>query len=286
MKKTSTNGHSLAKLLNSQKLTAALGVLAAVLVIALIVMIILVPSNGQSGAVVQNPQETDAVLTTWPTPTERPEASLPPIEVNVGSTESGEMEMLPHMQNWYSKNIDVIGYLRIPETRIDNVVMYTPEDSTKYLYHNIEGKFRASGELLLDTRCNVDPESTVLMIHGHNMVNGTKFHDLLSYTVKDYWKTHSKVYYTTLYEEREYEVFAAFYDKVYDVDADVFKFYEFINPQTEEEYNEGISYFKSRSKFDSGITPEFGQRLLMLVTCEYSTPNGRFVVVAREVPNE
>ena len=285
MKKSSKSGFDLAVLLNSKKLTAVLSIMAVALVGLLIWVITMLPNEEQPGAVIQDPTKPAATVAvpTGPAPTEEPEVTLPPVEVAVGEV---ELEMLPHMANWYSKNADVIGYLRVPDTMIDNVVMYTPDDSTKYLYHNIEGKFRAGGELLMDTRCNMDPESPVLMIHGHNMINGTKFKDLLNYSMKNYWKDHSTVYYTTLYEEREYEVFAAFFDKVYDVDSDVFKFYEFINPQTEEEYNEGIAYFKKLSEFDSGITPEFGQRLLMLVTCEYSTPNGRFVVVAREVPAE
>ena len=285
MKKASKRGRDVACFLNSKKLTTVLSLVAIALVILLILVIILIPSDVEPGITVPIPTKPAApvISATAADPTEETGPTLPPVEVIVGDV---EQEMLPHMANWYSKNAEVIGYLRVPDTKIDNVVMYTPDDSTKYLYHNIEGKFRAGGELLLDIRCNVDPESPVLMIHGHNMMNGTKFKDLLNYTVKDYWKDHSTVYYTTLYEEREYEVFAAFFDKVYDVDSDVFKFYEFINPQTEEEYNEGIAYFKKLSEFDSGITPEFGQRLLMLVTCEYSTPNGRFVVVAREVPAE
>lgn len=269
-------------LLNSKKLTAVLGVVAVLLVAVLILMLTLLPSDDQPNTVVQTPTEPERVeiMYTEPDFTEEPKVTLPPVEIIVGNV---EQEMLPHMAQWYGQNADVIGYLCIPDTRIDNVVMYTPEDSTKYLYHNIEGKFRAGGELLLDTRCNIDPESPVMMIHGHNMINGTKFKDLLNYSMSNYWKTHGTIYYTTLYEEREYEVFAAFFDEVYDSDEDVFKFYEFINPQTEEEYNEGIEYFKKHSEFDSGITPEFGERLLMLVTCEYSTPNGRFVVVGREI---
>ena len=285
MKKSSKNGSNLAGFVNSKKLTAVLCIIAVVVIGLMVWIITMIPSDEQPNAVIQNPTETSVpvAVATIPAPTEEPEVTLPPVEIAIGEV---EQEMLPHMANWYSKNSDVIGYLRVPDTMIDNVVMYTPDDSTKYLYHNIEGKFRAGGELLMDTRCNMDPESPVLMIHGHNMINGTKFKDLLNYSMNGYWKNHSTVYYTTLYEEREYEVFAAFFDKVYDVDADVFKFYEFINPQTEEEYNEGIAYFQKLSEFDSGITPEFGQRLLMLVTCEYSTPNGRFVVVAREVPSE
>lgn len=285
MKKSSNRGQvKLTEWLNTKRATVVLSSAAVFLVVLLIILVCLIPAKSGISNETVKPNATKPVTAIPQSePTEEPTDPIPTAEVVQGEV---KQEMLPHMANWYSKNADVIAYLYVPDTNIDNVVMYTPDDSTKYLYRNIEGRFRAGGELLLDVRCNIDPESPVLMIHGHNMMNGTKFKDLLNYSMNNYWKTHSKVYFTTLYEEREYEVFAAFFDQVYDVDSDVFKFYEFINPQTEEEYNEGIAYFKSISEFDSGITPEFGDRLLMLVTCEYSTPNGRFVVVAREVTGD
>ena len=286
-KSSKDNRFGLTNMFRAKKMTVILAAVAVMLLLLLIMMLILFP-DGRDAPAAMAPSEsvpsTGAPAAIDPaTGTESPTDPIPTVAPVQGEV---DQEMLPHMAQWYAKNADVIGYLRIPDTKIDNVVMYTPEDGTKYLYRSIEGKFRAAGELLMDARCEVDPESTVLMIHGHNMLNGTMFKDLLNYSVKGYWKNHSVIYYSSLYEERTYEVFAAFFDRVYDVDEDVFKFYQFINPQTEEEYNEGIAYFKRISEFDSGITPEFGDRLLMLVTCEYSTPNGRFVVVAREVTEE
>ena len=280
MKKSPKSSHTLAEVLNSKRLTLILLVTAAVLMLAIAAMLLLMPGRNQTADLIDmysggtEPTKLETVPPTDP---------IESIEAVPGVVEP---EMLPHMALLYSKNSDMVGRVTIPDTVLDYPVMYTPDDGMKYLYRNFEGKFSSAGQPLLDTRCSVDPESMVLMIHGHNMVNGTMFKTLLSYASSSYWKNHPEIIYTTLYEERTYEIFAAFFDEVYAEEDDVFKFYEFINPQTEEEYNEGISYFKSRSKFDSGITPEFGQRLLMLVTCEYSTPNGRFVVVAREVPNE
>ena len=35
--------------------------------------------------------------------------------------------------------------------------------------------------------------------------------------------------------------------------------------------------------YETGVTPEYGDELITLSTCEYSTDNGRIVVVARKV---
>ena len=94
--------------------------------------------------------------------------------------------------------------------------------------------------------------------------------------------------FTTLYEERTYEVVAAFYDRVYYKYEDVFKFYQFIDAENEEDFNEAINYYQKNSCIDTGIVPEYGDRLLTLVTCTTTTnyDDGRFVVIAREVPAE
>ena len=39
----------------------------------------------------------------------------------------------------------------------------------------------------------------------------------------------------------------------------------------------------ARQLYDTGVTAEYGDQLLTLSTCEYTYPNGRFVVVAKKV---
>lgn len=44
-----------------------------------------------------------------------------------------------------------------------------------------------------------------------------------------------------------------------------------------------ITAAERKAKYDTGITAEYGDQLLTLSTCEYTYPNGRFVVVAKKV---
>ena len=39
---------------------------------------------------------------------------------------------------------------------------------------------------------------------------------------------------------------------------------------------------RARQLYDTGVTAEYGDQLLTLSTCEYTYPNGRFVVVAKK----
>ncbi len=137
--------------------------------------------------------------------------------------------------------------------------------------------------------CSVYPEdeSTNLIVYGHNMVDGSQFRVMMDYKKQEFWEEHPHIILTDMYNERTFEIFSVFYDRVYyQSETNVFKFYKFIDPATEEEFNTGINYFKENALYDTGITPEFGDQLLMLVTCSYHTKLGRFVMVAREIVEE
>lgn len=199
--------------------------------------------------------------------------------------EGEELTMLRHLIAWYEENNAMVGWLRIDGTKIDYPVIHTPEDENKYLRKNFNGKFSMEGTLILGAVCSTAPESDNLIIYGHNMKSGTMFHDLMKFTKASYWADHPIIEYSTLYEEREYEIVAAFYDKIYDADSKHFKFYRFANYETEEEFADAMVYFKSRSEYDTGVEPVYGDKLLTLVTCSYHEKDGRFVVVAREIPD-
>lgn len=221
---------------------------------------------------------TSAVTTQAPTTAEpTTEATDPPVTNPV---------MLPHMAKLYEQNPDIVGWVKIEGTKIDYPVMYTPEDEEKYIHRDFDGNFSTGGVPFMNKDCTVDPESTNLIIYGHNLSVGTHFADLMKYEDEEFWKEHPIITYTTLYEERTYEVLAAFRDRVYLKTDDVFKFYQFIDPETKAEYDEAIVYFKNACPYDTGVDAEFEDKLLTLVTCAYHHEKGRYVVVAREVTDK
>ena len=192
-------------------------------------------------------------------------------------------EMLPEMAELYAENPDIIGWVKIEGTNVDYPVMYTPDDEEKYLYRGFDGKYNAEGLPFLDKDCSMSPESTNLIIYGHNMLGGTMFQNLMKYEDEEYWKEHPVIEVKTLYETRTYEIIGAFRDRVYYTYEDCFKFYQFIDPQTEEEFDEAISYFIENTPYDMGVEAEFGDNFITLVTCAYHHQFGRYVVVAREI---
>lgn len=229
------------------------------------------------------PQETTAAPTTVETtvattaaPTTEPET-----EPTTVPTEPPP-EILPEFAELYEQNNDLAGWITIDGTVIDYPVMFTPDDPEKYIYANFAGKFDANGLPFIDGNCSMDPESDNLIIYGHNMTSGAMFAKLVKYQQKDFWQRNPIIHFSTLYENREYEVVAAFYDQVYKKTDTCFKFYKFIDAESEEAFQEAMTYYKEHALYDTGVTASYGDKLITLVTCAYHVNNGRFVVVARE----
>ena len=65
--------------------------------------------------------------------------------------------------------------------------------------------------------------------------------------------------------------------------TDVFKYYQFINADTEEEFNDFYSNIKKMSMYDTGVDAEYGDEFITLVTCAYHVDKGRLVVVGKRI---
>ena len=65
-----------------------------------------------------------------------------------------------------------------------------------------------------------------------------------------------------------------------------FRYYDFVNADTAEEFDSYIAKCKALELYDIGIEAEYGDKLITLSTCEYSRNNGRMVVVAKLITED
>lgn len=193
--------------------------------------------------------------------------------------ETAPKTILQKYADLYLRNSEFFGWVKIDDTRINYPVMRSFEDNDEYLYANFDGKYSYSGIPFADIKCSHDSDN--ILIYAHNMKDGTLFRDLMKYEKESYWKKHPTVMFSDLYDDYEYEVLAAFYDRVYLKSDDCFKFYQFIDAADKAEFDYAIDQFKEKSIYDTGVDAEYGDKLITLVTCAYHVDNGRFVVVAR-----
>ena len=191
-------------------------------------------------------------------------------------------DILDEYKTLYSKNKRLIGWLKIDDTNIDYPLMQT-ENNEYYLDHNFNQEYDKNGSLFLDCDCNVYPRSTNMIIYGHHMKSGSMFGNLQQYAKESYGKKHSVIEFDTIYEKATYQVMYVFRSQVYNEDDVVFKYYQFIEANSEEEFNFYMKEMASMSLYDTGVTANFGDSLLTLSTCDSSQTDGRFVVVAKRI---
>lgn len=191
-------------------------------------------------------------------------------------------EILPQYKKLYQKNRSLIGWVKVEGTKIDYPVMQSVNEDY-YLDHNFEQEKDKNGSIFMDADCNAVTPSTNLIIYGHNMKSGTMFGTLSNYENEEFYKKHKKIKFDTIYEEGTYEIIYAFRSRLYSEEEIVFKYYQFIDVMTEEEFYSNMNEMANMSLYDTGVTAMFGDQLLTLSTCDYNEKNGRFVVVAKRV---
>ena len=206
-------------------------------------------------------------------------------DIKIDETQITEIktERMLQLEKLKKQNNDIVGWLEIPNTKINYPVLQTT-DNEYYMTHTYKKEYSKDGSIFLDKDYNWDVPSSNLLIYGHNNKNGNMFQELLKYEDESYYKEHPTIKFTTVNEDCTYEIIAVFKSRVYyKSEKNVFRYYYFINAENEEEYNNYVEESKKASLYDTGKTAEYGEQLLTLSTCEYSQEDGRFVIVARKI---
>ncbi|MDR0963609.1 MAG: class B sortase, partial [Clostridium sp.] len=195
-----------------------------------------------------------------------PQPTSPP---TIHTTERVIPDVLEEYQNLYNSNKKLIGWLQIADTNIDYPVMQT-SNNEYYLEHNLNQEYDKNGSIFMDYQCDVIERSTNLIIYGHNMKSGRMFGQLDNYSKKQYYEKHPIISFDTIYEKGTYEIAYVFRSHVYAENEITFKYYQFIDAQSEAHFDSTMQEMAAISLYDTGVTPTYGDQLLTLSTCDNS----------------
>ena len=110
------------------------------------------------------------------------------------------------------------------------------------------------------------------------------FNTLLDYINESFYKEHKTIKIATEKEESNYSIVAAFKSRIfYQNEENVFRYYNYTKFNNEDDYNDFLENFKKMQLYDTGVSAEYGEQLITLITCEYSQENGRMIIVAKKV---
>lgn len=204
---------------------------------------------------------------------------------------TARMVKLEELHNQYP---GVVGWLDVPGTTISFPIVQNTETNDYYLDHTYKGEYSARGSIYLDKRVDLEKPSENFLIYGHRNQNGAMFEPLMNYEKEAFYKEHKTMTFTTLHEDAEYEIIAAFRSRLYyKSEKNVYRYYFFINADDTSLYNPAIqggeaafNDFVQNAKKDSMYpiepTASYGDQLMTLSTCAYHSENGRFAVVAKK----
>lgn len=208
------------------------------------------------------------------------EETPPADEQQESETPQPEQTVFEKYAAAYEQNSDLVGWVTIDGTNINYPVMQTIDDPNYYLKHSFEKKYSNYGVPYVQENCALGISDNTV-IYGHHMNDGSMFSDLCKYESEDFYREHKTIRFDTLSGFGEYEIVAVFKTVAYSEQG--FKYYHFVNAEDKAAFDEFLAGCNALRLYDTGVSAEYGDKLITLSTCEYSRTNGRMVVVARKI---
>ncbi|MDR2931612.1 MAG: class B sortase [Oscillospiraceae bacterium] len=190
---------------------------------------------------------------------------------------SDTMESSPNLaplasEKW-AENNDTVGWLRVPGTTIDDVVVWKEGDNDFYLRRNFEKRHFYNGVYYADKRStfgegSVDDLGRNTVIYGHSMSDNkddVKFGPVRYYLDEDFAKTHPYIYFSTTEDDLAWEVVAVFYTH-WDIPYNR-------NDLSFDEFKDMYGEVTDRSVYTYDHELKESDKFLTLSTCVYSLPD-------------
>lgn len=181
-------------------------------------------------------------------------------------------------------NPDIKGWITVPNTPIDYPVLQSAEgeDPEFYLYRDYLKNDDRYGSIFLDASCVNGVNSKNVILHGHNMNDGSQFAAILKYGDLEFYKQNPVIIFDDIYRSGTWKVFAV-------IKAEYSRARARRSPTcrgefaSEESFLEYVEQVRSRSLIDCPVEVEGSDQILTLSTCSYEQENYRTVVYARRV---
>lgn len=232
---------------------------------------------------------TQAVTTTVPTET----------ETEVTETEPPPLVMLATMESFVEQNPDTAGWITVPNTNIDNVVLHRPNDDNNdyYLDRDFYGNKNISGQIYIDFRCIINDydknQTDNVIIYGHNQADQSMFGTLKKYKIKkentknfDFYLQNPTFSFNSLYDEYTYKIIAMFVieaEPSQTRDGILFDYHNFVNFTKKRPFDTFSEKIMERTAVNTGVDFNKNDKYITLSTCSNEFEPSRFVVIGRRV---
>lgn len=211
-----------------------------------------------------------------------PEGETTPDGKSVKKSTDGSDGTLADFSKLLAANPDTVGWITVPNTSIDHVVVKPSEDKDHeyYLYRDFYGNPSNYGTIFMDYRSSMDSKN--LILHGHHMQDGRMFANLKSFEDFDFYQSTPTFTFNTIYEKSKWKIISVFKTNTLEYQGE---FFNYLRGDFESDYDflNFVYQIRLRSLFDCPVDVNEHDTLVTLSTCTYDFQDFRFVVVARKV---
>lgn len=175
-------------------------------------------------------------------------------------------------------NPEIYAWIHVPDTNIDYpILQHADEDQSYYLTRDIYGNTTSEGSIYTEyynSKSFMDPNT---ILYGHNMKDGSMFHNVRYFTKQDYFDEHQELYIYLPDKILQYEIIACYeYD-----DRHLLASFDFWDEEIYAGYLEDVMNPRSISAIvREGISLTIEDRLVTLSTCVANKPNNRRLLQA------
>lgn len=166
------------------------------------------------------------------------------------------------------------GYIKLDGTRIQYPIVQH-SDNDYYLVKGSDKVANGGGAIFMDSRCG-GLDARMSVVYGHNMMDGSMFHDLMKFSKEDFCKKNQTFDVYVGHRHYIYHVFSSFRTKA--DNEDIYKF----GFKDDDEFAKWIkkTYDKSNFKYDSEM-PGVSDKILICSTCVDNNGNRMVVCMYR-----
>ncbi|QBP94144.1 class B sortase [Bacillus mycoides] len=174
-------------------------------------------------------------------------------------------------------NQEIVGWITMDDTQI-NYPIVQAKDNDYYLFRNYKGEDMRAGSIFMDYRNDVKSQNRNTILYGHRMKDGSMFGSLKKMLDEDFFMSHRKLYYDTLFEGYDLEVFS-----VYTTTTDFY--YIETDFSSDTEYTSFLEKIQEKSLYKTDTKVTESDQIVTLSTCDYALDleAGRLVVHAKLV---
>lgn len=175
-------------------------------------------------------------------------------------------------------NPEIYAWIEIPDTNINYpILQHEQEDQSYYLSRDMYGEVQQAGSIYTEYYNHKDFQDPNTIIYGHNMKNGSMFHNLRYFAGQEFFDEHEELYIYLPEKILKYEIIACYeYD-----DRHLLGSFDFSDEEVYAGYLEEIMNPRSMyTMVREGVELTTQDKLVTLSTCVANKPDNRRLLQA------